>query len=281
MKLTFLGTGGGRFSLVTQLRSTAGIFIETEAGLRLVLDPGSGTMLRARQERVNLQRTNALLITHAHPDDSIDADAVIEAMTEGALKKKGMLICSKSVLEGEKKSKIDPRVSTYHRDALDSYRVLKPGEKITLGGKNGDLTIRATKTKHSDTTTIGFLLIDADGIRVGITADSGYFKGMEDPYKNADALVVNCMFPRTPESLHLREEEKTHMNVYDAAKLIKAAQPKQAILWKFGMKMLRANPFGEAAWIEKQTKTRCSAAKDGESFHIIRTKKDEEQKRLA
>jgi len=246
--------------------------LETAAGVNAVVDPGSGTMLRAREEKVNLQRAQLLLITHDHPDDCIDAEAVIEAMTEGATKKKGTLICSDSIIHGHPGTELLTRISPYHQKALAMISTAKAGDKFEIKGKNGVLKVTATPTKHSDPTTIGFLIEDSDGTKVGITGDCGYFKGMGEHFRGVDMLVTNCMFPRTPESLTLEDHIKVHMNSYDAIRLLKEARPRQAIIWKIGLKMLRAGPEKEAAWLTKETGVKTVASRDGMVVEISRGK---------
>ena len=46
MKLTFLGSGGGRFSAISQRRMTGGFRIDNLGGKNYHIDPGPGALIR-------------------------------------------------------------------------------------------------------------------------------------------------------------------------------------------------------------------------------------------
>ena len=46
MKLTFLGSGGGRFSAISQRRMTGGFRIDNLSGKNYHIDPGPGALVR-------------------------------------------------------------------------------------------------------------------------------------------------------------------------------------------------------------------------------------------
>ncbi|MEM2816789.1 MAG: MBL fold metallo-hydrolase, partial [Candidatus Bathyarchaeia archaeon] len=111
-ELILLGTGGGRFTTITQRRRTAGIRILGD-GLNLHLDPGPGALVYSVSEGLDPQKLDAILVSHSHPDHYTDAEVLIEAMTRGMTKKRGMLVASKSVLRGN--SVCESSVSKYHQ----------------------------------------------------------------------------------------------------------------------------------------------------------------------
>ena len=45
MKLTFLGSGGGRFATITQKRMTGGFRIDDIDGMNIHVDPGPGALV--------------------------------------------------------------------------------------------------------------------------------------------------------------------------------------------------------------------------------------------
>jgi phosphoribosyl 1,2-cyclic phosphodiesterase len=53
------------------------------------------------------------------------------------------------------------------------------------------------------------------------------------------------------------------MSTDDAASIVEEARPEKAVLTHFGMKMLQANPWKEAAHIQERTGTPTIAAYDG------------------
>ena len=49
MKITFLGSGGGRFSAISQRRMTGGFRIDNLGGKNYHVDPGPGALVRTYQ----------------------------------------------------------------------------------------------------------------------------------------------------------------------------------------------------------------------------------------
>jgi len=96
IEITLLGTGGGRFATITQKRRTAGIRIISE-NLNFHLDPGPGALVYSINEGLNPQKLNAVFVSHCHPDDYTNAEVLIEAMTKGTTKKRGVLVASRSM----------------------------------------------------------------------------------------------------------------------------------------------------------------------------------------
>ncbi|MDH3366035.1 MAG: MBL fold metallo-hydrolase, partial [Thermoplasmata archaeon] len=93
VRITFLGTGGGRFATIYQARATGGFYIED--GRNIHVDPGPGALVRMRSVGLDPMNTHAILISHCHPDHYMDAEILIEAMTEGGTRKQGVLEASR------------------------------------------------------------------------------------------------------------------------------------------------------------------------------------------
>jgi phosphoribosyl 1,2-cyclic phosphodiesterase len=237
MKITFLGTAGGRIVIMTQMRASGGFVLEMD-NERIHVDPGPGALVRAKEYGVNLRKLTGLIVSHAHTDHYTDAEIIIESMTEGTKKKRGVLIGNEHVINGGDSYR--PAVSHYHLKLLKRYEVLKPGDKTKIG----DMEITATPTKHGEKKALGFVFRGSKTL--GYVGDSEYFEGLEDHFRNCDYLVLNVLRPKNV-------EWPEHMNSNQAVKLLKKIKPSLAIIQHFGMKMLRANPEREAKWIEKQT----------------------------
>ena len=120
--VNFLGTGGGRFVMTSQIRRTAGIRI-TEDDSQVHIDPGPGALVFSNWARLNPSKLDGLIVTHCHPDHYTDVEVFIEAMTQGTRAKRGVLAATKSVLRGA--SGIGPCISGYHqglvRDLIELY----------------------------------------------------------------------------------------------------------------------------------------------------------------
>ena len=125
MKITFLGSGGGRFSAISQRRMTGGFRIDNLGGKNYHIDPGPGALIRTYQFGFNPRNLSGVFVSHSHTDHYNDAEILIEAMTRGMTKKMGTIVGSTSVLEGY--DKWGPCISKYHQSNSDVV-VLKPDE---------------------------------------------------------------------------------------------------------------------------------------------------------
>ena len=247
MKITFLGTGGGRFVIIKQLRASGGCILEMD-GEMLHIDPGPGALVRAKQFAVNLSKLTGILVSHCHPDHYTDLEFVVEAMTEGTKKKRGVLITNEYVIKGG--DEFRKVISDYHLKCLERYEILNPGDKTHIG----KIEITGVKAKHSEPKTLGFVFKGSKTI--GATSDGEYYKGQEKHFRGCDYLLVNCLRTR-------HEDWPGHMNAHQAKELIGKAKPGLAILKDFGMKMLRGNAEKEAKWIQETTGVKTIAARDG------------------
>ncbi|HQT45562.1 MAG TPA: MBL fold metallo-hydrolase, partial [Candidatus Micrarchaeota archaeon] len=125
VEIIFIGTGGGRFNLVRQLRRTGGFRIHGK-NAQIHVDPGPGASLGCRLERINLQKTDAIIATHAHIDHVCELPVIIEAMAGfsgffGKHVPKGTLIGSKNAIEGT--PEYERPVSKYHLSKLENVIV--------------------------------------------------------------------------------------------------------------------------------------------------------------
>jgi len=247
MRLVFLGTAGGRFAVLNQLRATGGIVLELDDQV-IHIDPGPGALVRAKEYGVKLDKLTAVVVSHCHPDHYADAELVIEAMTHGTTRSGGVLIGNEHVIKGGDDYR--PVVSPYHLRALEKYYVMKPDEQVKIG----EVSITATKTHHSEPACLGFVFSGSK--TVGYASDTVYFSGQEGYFKDCDYLILNVLRPRG------REWPK-HMNTDQAAKLVGLAKPSVAVITHFGILMLKAGPRREAKYIEERTGVKTIAAHDG------------------
>ncbi len=255
MEVFFLGTGGGRFAIVTQRRRTGGIRILSEKA-NLHVDPGPGALVHSIEQRLDPRKLTGVLITHVHPDHANDGNVMLEAMTGGAVKRQGFLVCARSVTRGNET--VDPVVSKYHRKLPSMVAELKAGEKVSIGG----FEIEAVKAVHYDPDTIGFKVRLPEGETLGYTSDTEYFEGVGEAYRSVDLLILCSMRPR---GAPLR----WHMSVDDAVKILEEARPRRAVLTHFGMKMLYdTSPQEEARYVEKVTGVPTQAAEDNMKIKV-------------
>jgi phosphoribosyl 1,2-cyclic phosphodiesterase len=249
IEIIFLGTGGGRFATITQKRRTAGIRIISE-GLNLHLDPGPGALVHSINEGLDPQKLNAVFVSHCHPDHYTDAEVLIEAMTRGMTRKRGVLVASKSVLSGN--SSCEPSISKYHQQMPEQKIEAVPNMKFQVG----DVNVLATEARHTDPDTVGFRFETRDFGDFAYTSDTEYFEGIGKYYEGVRLLVLCVMRPAG-------KPWKGHMTTNDAIKIVEETRPELAVLTHLGMQMIFKGPASEAKLIKDKTGVPTVAAVDG------------------
>jgi len=243
----FLGTAGARFVVARQLRSSAGTWIEL-GGTQLLLDPGPGTLLRARKSRPPLDplKLDAILLSHKHLDHSTDANIMIEAMADGGYKRRGTLLAPGDALEGD-----DPVVLRYVRPFLERIETWHAGAEYEVAG----LAIRPVPHTHGSVETYGLVLNSPEG-RVGFVTDAKFAPELAVSYAGCRLLVLNVV-------MRDWKPDVDHLSLPEAAEIIRTVQPKLAVLTHFGATMLRGNPRGLAAELAETLGIPVIAAADG------------------
>jgi len=254
VEVVFLGTGGGRFTTITQKRRTGGIRILSNR-LNLHVDPGPGALIYSLEAGLNPQKLKAVLISHRHPDHCTDAEILVEAMTRGMLKKRGTVAAPSNILTGNKET--GPAISTYHQQMIQKVIVMKPGVNFMMGRTK----VAATQARHTDTEAVGFRFEIPEVGAIGYTADTEYFEGIEEEYRGVRILIVSVMRP-------LGSPWTGHMTPKEAIKLVEGVKPEMAVATHFGMKMLFSGPNYEVKLIEEKTGVPTVAAFDGMKLRI-------------
>jgi ribonuclease BN (tRNA processing enzyme) len=246
VRITFLGTGGGRFATIYQARATGGIYLED--GRNLHIDPGPGALVRMRSVGLDPMSTHAILISHCHPDHYLDAEILLEAMTEGGTRKQGVLAGSRSVIEGD--GEFGPAISKYHLAKPKTVKVMTPSTKLSIK----PLEVTATPSAHSDTSSVGFRIQTSKGV-VSYVSDTQLVEPVIKAHRRCRLLIACVTRPLGKRIPH-------HLSTEDAGYLIEKVKPELAVLTHFGMRVLQENPETQAKWIEDRSGVRTVAARD-------------------
>ena len=123
--IKFLGTAGARFVVMKQLRASGGVWLSV-GKTNLYIDPGPGALVRCLSSKPKLEPSllDGILLTHKHLDHSGDVNVMIEAMTEGGFKKRGVLFVPRDALEE------DPVVLKYVMGYVNKNRGIEGGFRI-------------------------------------------------------------------------------------------------------------------------------------------------------
>ena len=254
LELVFLGTGGGRFATITQKRKTGGIRFLSKS-LNMHLDPGPGALIYSLEMGLNPQKIMAVLVSHSHPDHYTNAEILVEAMTRGMLKRRGIVAAPRSVLFGNEES--GPAISRYHQKMPEKVIEVKPGVVFNVG----DTRIVATEAKHSDPDAVGFRFETPEVGDIAYTSDTEYFEGVGKAYEGVRLLILCVMRPSGNPWMG-------HMTPEDAIKIVKEVKPEMAVATHFGMKMIFNGPNRQVKLIEEKTRVPTLAAFDGMRLRV-------------
>lgn len=254
-ELTFLGTGGGRFTTISQLRQTGGIYLR-DRGLRANIDPGPGALVHMHRYGLDPAKTDAVLVTHAHADHWTDTSMLLNGITRGGLDKRGTLVAPRSVLRGVELpdgQTLGPVVPSFFQDMAQNVHEVAAGDTVTLQDM---YDVTATKQDHSDPDTVGFRFRLTHG-QVSYIPDTQYYDGLADHHKGS--RVVICQHTRGG-----NDRIPWHMCTQDVERLAEQIQPRLLLLTHFGYKTLKqGDPGVWAQRITDRTGVPTVAAKDG------------------
>jgi len=125
-KVMFLGTAGARVMVANQILASGGLWFDL-GGTEMLLDPGPGTLVQAIRRKLKPTKLEAIILTHRHLDHAADANIMIEAMTEGGLRRRGTLFAPSDALEE------DPVILHYLRSYLERIELLEEGKSYNIG----------------------------------------------------------------------------------------------------------------------------------------------------
>lgn len=243
--IKFLGTAGTRWVVAKQLRTSGGIWLSL-AGTNVHLDPGPGALVKICFSRPRLNPTNldAIILSHRHLDHSSDVNVLIEAMTEGGRKKRGIVFAPEEALDP------DPVILRYLRNHPKEIRILQEKESYQIGNLRLTTPLRLI---HHNTQTYGFKF-ETPPFTLSYIADTKFFPALIEAYR-ADVIIINLVLSEP--------KDIDHLNIQNARELIKGISPRLAVLTHFGISMLQAKPWIVAKQIEEETGVKVKAAQDG------------------
>jgi len=249
-KIKFLGTAGARFVVTKQLRKSGGLWITLD-NTNVIIDPGPGSLVNCLSSRpkLNPKDLDGIILTHRHIDHSNDINIIIEAMTNGGFKKKGVVFATNDSLEG------DPVILNYVRDQIENIEILEEKGTYDIGNISF-----STPVKHIHGVETYGLKIRGKDCLISIITDTKYFEGLESYYQS-DILILNVVLLEGKEHI-------MHLSLKDAEKIIAANKPKLSILTHFGMNMINIKPWEIAYKLSNKLGVKVIAARDGLEIDI-------------
>ncbi len=260
MEIFFLGSGGGRVVLDRQMLATGGFRVNCEK-FKMHCEPGPGALAQSFKYKQSPRDLNAVFCSHSHIDHCNDLNLMIEAMTFGSWNtKRGTLVAAKSVIDGH--DEFEKYVPEYFKKMLEKIAPLQAGESHSFGKECGNAKITATKALHEDPTAIGFVL-EADGAKLGYTADTQVFDGLWQQYEACDCIVINCLRPN-------RDRFPFHLALDDVADGLNSMKkkPQTVALSHLGSKFLDAMPENQKTRLENATGIPIMIAHEGVKIEV-------------
>jgi phosphoribosyl 1,2-cyclic phosphodiesterase len=174
---------------------------------------------------------------------------MIEAMTEGGFKKRGIVFCPSDCLND------DPVILRHAINFPERIEILQPLQNYRLGKFEF-----LTSIPHRHPVNTFGLKFYLHKTCVALLTDTKYFAQLEDFYKTDILIIAVVFFQPRP--------EVEHLCLQDAEELIARIKPKKAILTHFGMTMLSAKPHLRAQELSARLGIEVEAAYDGMALNF-------------
>ncbi|MDD2689271.1 MAG: MBL fold metallo-hydrolase [Candidatus Omnitrophica bacterium] len=243
--IKFLGTAGARFVMIRQLRASGGIWISYK-GTNVLIDPGPGSIVRCAKSipKLDPSKLDGIILTHRHLDHAGDINVMIEAMTEGGFKKRGMVFCPQDAVNQDSVILAHAINFPQKLETLEANKYYRIGEFEFM-----------TSMKHIHPVETYGIKFNMSKKSVSIISDTKYFEDLANFYKT-DTLIISVVFFEPHPGID-------HLSLPDVVQIISKIQPKRVILTHFGMTMLKAKPHLQAEKLSKDLGVDIQAAYDG------------------
>ncbi|HAV10274.1 MAG TPA: MBL fold hydrolase [Dehalococcoidia bacterium] len=247
-QITFVGTAGARIMVTRQLLPSGGAWLNL-GGTEILIDPGPGCLVHTVRRKLSPAKLSAIILSHKHLDHSGDMNVMIEAMTDGGFKRRGVVFAPGDALGSE------PVVFSYLRNFPERVEVLKERGSYSIG----DISFTTPVRHIHGVETYGFVFQTPRQQFSWIT-DTKYFDALSRYYKS-DVVIINVV--RLESCLPI-----DHLSLDDARQIITEIKPKIAILTHFGMPIWKAGIDTLAARLSQETGTMVIGAKAGMTFDL-------------
>jgi phosphoribosyl 1,2-cyclic phosphodiesterase len=192
---------------------------------------------------------DGIILTHRHIDHSNDINIMIEAMTNGGFKKKGVVFAPTDAFHD------DPVILQYVRDHVERVEILREKKTYHIGDISFDTPIR-----HIHGVETYGLNISGANSTISIITDTKYFEGLESYYPG-NILIINVV-------LIQERQEIQHLCLEDVEKILTHNTPKLCILTHFGMTLIKQKPWEIAEKLTDKYGITVIAARDGMNIDI-------------
>ena len=254
MKLTVLGTG----TVAPSARRAAPAYWVEAGPVRLLMDVGAGTLLRAAAHRVPWPMVTHIALTHFHVDHWGELPHFLFALKHGTepARSAPLDLLGPAGLE-ERLAALASGYGSWVTGADLGYalrvREIAPDTRVDLGS---GVTLETCKTPHTDESLA--YAVGHGNVRLVYTGDTGPSDALADWARGCDLMLAECSLPADRAiALHLTPEQ--------AGALAKAAAARRLVLTHFYPPVEAVGPARVAAGVFGGDVV---AAADGDVFTI-------------
>jgi ribonuclease BN (tRNA processing enzyme) len=251
--IRFLGTAGTRFIMLSQRRSSGGIWFSYGPS-RGVIDPGPGSLVRICEASPQLSPIdiNTLILTHRHIDHSSDLNALAEGMTLKSREPRGFVLLTRDCFEDGDSillKYLAPRIKkiAFHEDGTTA----EPAQGVT---------IESVEHSHHGVQCYGLIFRCEHLPSWGLISDTAPLEHFPERYRECELLIINV-------ALAYPRYRLDHMSMTDAESMLAYMHPKMTIITHMGSDLL---DMGEQAISSRLSScgARIVAARDGMIINI-------------
>ncbi len=212
------------------------------------MDPGPGALVRCFSLKPKLDPSclDGILLSHKHLDHSGDINVMIEAMTEGGRRRRGVLFAPADALDD------DPVVLRYVRSYLERIEVLEENRTYSLK----KLNFSTARKNHHSVQAYGFNFHLPGGVLSYIT-DTKYHMGLLAQYPGKILILNVVLLAEVP------GRSIDHLSIEDVRLILKETKASVVVLTHFGTRVLEADPGKLATRLSDESGIRVIAARDG------------------
>jgi ribonuclease BN (tRNA processing enzyme) len=213
VKIRILGTGGATPSL---RRLSSSCLVSTSEG-NILIDVGPSVVRRLLEFGCDLDDVDIIVLTHFHPDHSVDLATLLFAYSYGEWKREKDLL----LIGGRGIGPFFRRLSRlYPWVAPVGYRL--DIKALTQGAATawGQTSLSTAHMLHREE-SIG-VRIEERGKSFVFSGDAGYSPALVALADAADLLIAECTFPE--------EKAPGHLNLAALLKIVEEAKPRRVIM---------------------------------------------------
>ncbi len=218
-RLVVLGSGT---AIPTERRASPGLLLETGEGGAVLIDPGPGTLCRMAAQGVQVEDVDRVLITHHHPDHTLDIMALLFARRNPWLEPR----LRKLRLVGppgtrDLYARMKNLYGAWGHSKKELLEIIE-GREGPLPSSSG-LSGTAYALDHTEI-SLGYRLDLTTGV-LALSGDTGPCDALEALGRNADLFLLECAIPDTFPAM------PGHMKPADAGRAASRAAPKKLVLY--------------------------------------------------